>query len=319
MDPPFARRILAPATAAPRTLAPALFAEDFDLPPLRRTGSPPPSAALPSRGSPEPLHGLEPRLGLDPMHGLNPARSPDTTEPPDAAEPPDPPPSFTADDLTAARSDGFAKGEAAGRRAAMADAEADAQAALAAIALHLGEAAEAAQAVADAAAEAVTRMVLAGLGAAFPRFSARFGPAEVEALVQRLLPALQNEPRAAIHVSAAALDGVQAALAALDTDRRERIRLAPDERLAAGDVRITWEAGEATRDGARLWQEIEAILAPAGLMPAAPHVAPASTTAAPASEPAPAAAASPAPASTPEASRRDPFGMPHVKEPAHGQ
>ncbi|MBN8926939.1 MAG: hypothetical protein BGO51_24920 [Rhodospirillales bacterium 69-11] len=293
MNAPFARRILAPA----------LFAEDFDLPPARRAEAPTTSGVSASE-PPYPFTPPQARHPLDPPEAGQPF---DPTERLHAPEPVEPPQLFTADDLAAARADGFAAGEDAGRRAAEADAAAAAQAALAAIARHLADAAAAAHAVADAAAEGVAQTVLAGLAAAFPRFSARFGPAEVESLVQRILPAVRTEPRVAIQLAPAALDGVQAVLADLDPECRERIRLTADERIAPGDVRIAWETGEATRDGARLWQEIEAILAPAGLLPAVP------------ASPAPSRPGASQPeAFRPETPRPDAPGLPRVKEPAHG-
>ncbi len=36
--------------------------------------------------------------------------------------------------------------------------------------------------------------------------------------------------------------------------------------MAPGDVRIAWHNGAATRDAAALWQQVAAVLAPAGLL-----------------------------------------------------
>ncbi|MBN8874543.1 MAG: hypothetical protein J0H67_17030 [Rhodospirillales bacterium] len=194
--------------------------------------------------------------------------------PPRAATPPPSPepavePTFSAEDLASARAEAFAAGEAAGCDAAATETAAHAATALADIARQLDDAAEVARAQADTAAEAVTQMILAGMAAAFPRLGARFGTHEVAALVQRILPSLRTEPRVAVHLAPVAVEAVRAVLARLDPDARERIRVVPDETLGAGDVRIAWEDGEAVRDGARLWADIEAILAPAGLLRAA--------------------------------------------------
>jgi hypothetical protein len=36
--------------------------------------------------------------------------------------------------------------------------------------------------------------------------------------------------------------------------------------MSPGDVRIAWRNGTATRDAAALWQQVAAVLAPAGLL-----------------------------------------------------
>jgi hypothetical protein len=41
----------------------------------------------------------------------------------------------------------------------------------------------------------------------------------------------------------------------------------PDETLAASDVRVTWEDGEARRDTRALWDGLRGALAPYGLPP----------------------------------------------------
>jgi hypothetical protein len=52
----------------------------------------------------------------------------------------------------------------------------------------------------------------------------------------------------------------------LDADLAARVRLIPTDAMAAGDARVTWDNGAATRDAVSLWSQIESILAPAGLL-----------------------------------------------------
>jgi hypothetical protein len=44
------------------------------------------------------------------------------------------------------------------------------------------------------------------------------------------------------------------------------VRLLPVEALAVGDVRVSWHDGSASRDTAALWQQVRAVLEPAGLL-----------------------------------------------------
>jgi hypothetical protein len=81
------------------------------------------------------------------------------------------------------------------------------------------------------------------------------------------MPTLQNEAKVTIRVAPASVDTVMQIVERLDLDAVPQVRVLPVETMAPGDVRVAWCAGDAVRDTARLWQEIEAILAPAGLLP----------------------------------------------------
>ena len=54
----------------------------------------------------------------------------------------------------------------------------------------------------------------------------------------------------------------------LDPDLAARVQIVPAEAIPAGDVRITWRNGGATRDAAALWEQVAATLALSGLSPA---------------------------------------------------
>jgi hypothetical protein len=73
----------------------------------------------------------------------------------------------------------------------------------------------------------------------------------------------------------------------LDPDLVEHVRLVPVEAIAAGNVRVSWHHGSALRDTASLWQQVRAVLEPAGLLsPAAATVPPGAAPVSPGTPPA---------------------------------
>jgi flagellar assembly protein FliH len=190
---------------------------------------------------------------------------------PPAPEPPPEPeviePVFTAAELKAAREEAWREADELAR-AELASARAAAvQLSLATIAEQLGQAAQDAHTMAEDSAEAIAQLLLAGFAAAFPVLSRRHGKAEVQAVLQRILPALDCEPKVSIRVSPELAVAVAGELEQLDPDIAALMQIVPVETMSPGDVRINWRAGQAVRDTARLWQEIEAVLAPNGLLP----------------------------------------------------
>jgi hypothetical protein len=177
-------------------------------------------------------------------------------------------PMFSAAELREASEQAAQEADRRVRAELAADHAAAVGAALAAIADQLGQAAVAAHSAAEAAAEAVAQTVMAGFAAAFPALSRRHGEVELRAVLRDIIPALDSEPRVTIRVAPQLVGAVRDELVQLDGDLVERVQVVPMEAMPVGDVRVQWQAGHATRDAARLWQEIEAILAPAGLLPA---------------------------------------------------
>lgn len=174
-------------------------------------------------------------------------------------------PSFTAEDLDAAREEG--------RRAGAADATTeragiDAQlrtAALGTIGEALGAARADARSVAQAMAEETAAAILALLAAALPAAAARTAGGEVAALLQTLLPALSREPTLNIRVHPELLNDISAAIEPIWPPDGGRLTLTGDATLAPADVRVSWNDGDAVRDTAALWADISAALAPYNL------------------------------------------------------
>ena len=64
---------------------------------------------------------------------------------------------------------------------------------------------------------------------------------------------------------------LQDELASMDFEIVERITLQPSDAIVPGDVRVTWSAGSASRQGARAQAAIEEGLAMLGLLDCQTH------------------------------------------------
>jgi flagellar biosynthesis/type III secretory pathway protein FliH len=120
--------------------------------------------------------------------------------------------------------------------------------------------------VAEQSSEAIVRLLLDCFATVFPALAARHGAGETAAILREILPALHHEPKITIRVNPHIAASIAREIKALDADLTAHVRLVPTDAIAPGDARITWENGAATRDAASLWSQIEAILAPAGLL-----------------------------------------------------
>jgi flagellar assembly protein FliH len=181
-----------------------------------------------------------------------------------AAEKPDaaPPPSYSDEDLAAARAEGYV----AGRAEALAEAEAQREShtarALSAMAegmrtlLAAGEQHHAAiQRDAVALMQAVVRKVA-------PSLARRAALDEVASFTLDCLRDVFDEPRVVLRVPDALFDAVQRNVAPLaaSTGFAGKLVILADDTLAPCDCRVEWADGGAERDFARMWQDIDAAI-----------------------------------------------------------
>jgi flagellar biosynthesis/type III secretory pathway protein FliH len=175
-------------------------------------------------------------------------------------------PTYTAAELAEARAEAWAGGHAAGTAEANTAIAAATSLLLDAIAAALRDANAAASAVAERSAEAIARLLLDSLAKLFPVLCQHHGEAELCALIRTILPALAQEPALIVRMNPAHTPALMRELDRLDPDLVERVRLVPVEAIPAGDVRVSWRDGTALRDTAALWQQVRAVLEPAGLL-----------------------------------------------------
>ncbi len=185
-------------------------------------------------------------------------------------------PTFTADDVAAAREQGFVDG----REAALAEtAEAQETAltrAAASLAERLAGMERELRAEAEERAEAMARLLLDVLAALFPVLCAAHNEAESLGLVRALLPGLARQPSVTIRAHPSFAGKLAAEVERLDLLDPGRIQVNTADSIAPGDVRLLWADGAAGREAAQIWQRVSSVLAAAGL--AIPQTEPTDST-----------------------------------------
>ena len=183
----------------------------------------------------------------------------DFDDPRNAGDAP-PAPTFSLDEMNAARDVARAEGLAAGRAEVQASLErrlADTQGRIAE-ALHqaIGERTSALNRIEGRAVELCTAL----LRKLFPEMQRRHGLGEIEALVRDSLHRMVDEPRVVVRLNDGLLDRLQERVdaAAKTAGFAGRVVLIGDDLIAAGDCRIEWADGGAERRGDHLWAEIDA-------------------------------------------------------------
>jgi len=171
-------------------------------------------------------------------------------------------PTFSLDDLEAARAMARAEGVETGKQQAMASIERKTSDALAAVGKRLAEsgaARDAALARIEAGAVALCAALLRKL---FPTLQQRHGLAEIEGLLRDGLRTMADEPRVVVRLNDALLDGLQPRIDALAKQAgfAGRVVLVGDEMVATGDCAIEWADGGAERCGDQLWADVDALL-----------------------------------------------------------
>jgi flagellar biosynthesis/type III secretory pathway protein FliH len=175
-------------------------------------------------------------------------------------------PTYTAAELAEARAEAWAGGHAAGTAEAGDTTAASVRSLLDGIAVALRDARTAATAVAEGSVEAIARLLLDSLAKLFPALCERYGEGELCALIGTILPALAQEPTIVVRMNPMHTPALTRELDRLDPELAERVRLVPVEAIAIGDVRVSWLNGSATRDTGALWQQVQAVIEPAGLL-----------------------------------------------------
>jgi flagellar assembly protein FliH len=173
-----------------------------------------------------------------------------------------PPPTFSEQELAAARDEGFREGHAEGHAEMSRAIEQAAADALAAISAQLvamnGRFAE----IRDAAIASGVDVVAATVRKMVPALAKRNGLAEIEHLVRDSLHELYDEPRVVIRAHDSVIealhdriDGMAAASGFMG-----KVVLFGDEQLTETDCRVEWADGGAERNLGELWRRIDAAI-----------------------------------------------------------
>ncbi len=177
-------------------------------------------------------------------------------------------PTFSAAELEAARAEAWQAGSDAASAAAAAADHAAIRQTVAAVAEQLAAAHDELLDLAEQSATAIARLLLSSLGVVLPELAARYGEAELQAIIRIVLPGLFKEPAVTLRINPQHCTIIAREIERLDPDLAARLQIVPAESIPAGDARINWRNGGATRDAAALWEQVAATLALSGLSPA---------------------------------------------------
>jgi flagellar biosynthesis/type III secretory pathway protein FliH len=186
---------------------------------------------------------------------------PETAPEPEVLEP-----VFSAAELASAREVAWREGNAAGLQEAAASDAAAARRAIESVAAQFAGVHDAAAAHAEQSADAIARLLLDSLAAAFPVLCASYGEAEVQAIVRSVLPALAQEQVVTVRTNPLTARSLLREIGRLDPDFASRVQIVECDAMTPGDVKISWRNGAAVRDATALWEQVAAVLAPAGLL-----------------------------------------------------
>lgn len=177
-------------------------------------------------------------------------------QPPEPETPPEP--SFSLQDLEAARDEAYVAGHTAALQEAEAATERLASESLHFIAQGLRQLAgtidqpyQRLEPMAVEVAVAICRRLL-------PMMAFQHGTGEIEALVRQILPTIIEQPRIVVRVHPALADMVRQGMVPVvaDTGFEGRLLIMEDAGIQPGDTRIEWADGGIERDTPRTWAEI---------------------------------------------------------------
>jgi flagellar biosynthesis/type III secretory pathway protein FliH len=176
-------------------------------------------------------------------------------------------PTFSATELEAARAEAWKAGsDAASAEAATANHAAIRQT-VAAVAEQFSAAHDELLELAEQSATAIARLLLGSLGVVLPELAARYGEAELQAIIRIVLPGLFKEPAVTLRINPQHCATLTRDIERQDPDLAARLQIVPTESIPPGDARIGWRNGGATRDATALWDQVAATLALSGLSP----------------------------------------------------
>lgn len=171
-------------------------------------------------------------------------------------------PTFTQDELNAARGMARAEGMEAGHAEAMRSVERRVGENLAQIAQRLGEAAAQRAASLQEIERNAVDLCIGLMRRLFPEFQRRHGSGEIEQLVRESLRVMVDEPRVVVRLNDENLDLLQERItgAATAAGFAGKIVLVSDDQIPPGDCAIEWADGGTERNGDRLWADIDAAI-----------------------------------------------------------
>lgn len=173
-----------------------------------------------------------------------------------------PKPTYSEEQLEAAKKEAYESGLAAGKKAQLAAQEQQIAALLAKVEKQAGALI---QESTDVWARQITQLHEVAFVIArkiLPSYVAHHGMDEIEALIDRVLSDMSREPRLVIRIAEASFDDASAKINALAANQAfaGKLVLLSDPDLGVSDCRVEWADGGIERDTKAIWEEIDRIM-----------------------------------------------------------
>ena len=169
-------------------------------------------------------------------------------------------PTFSAEEVEAARQAGYAEGDAAGRQDAVNGIEKQLLNGLGRLVEQVNELAEDQARFQDLLTSRSVELALKAIGKMFPALAERDGLVEIEAVLADCLREARSEPKIVIRIAEDRKDPLQERVDALSAAAGHDgiIKVTGDDTLGPSDCRVEWAEGGAERVVQHMWQEFEA-------------------------------------------------------------
>lgn len=173
------------------------------------------------------------------------------------------PPTFSEEDMAAARDEAFAQGHEAGLKEMSESLERETRDALTAVETALRELMWSQSAIATDAIEGAIRVAKTAIRRMLPALAARDPLAEIELLVSQAMAMIQGEASLNIYVNDRLLEPISTRIRNLAAAEGfgDRITVLPLASIAPGDVRVEWGNGGLSRDMATIEKTIDGVIA----------------------------------------------------------
>lgn len=171
-------------------------------------------------------------------------------------------PSFSEEEMAAARDESFAQGKAEGVSEAADATERDIVAALASLSAQFQKLFQDHEKSQESVLDTAISVGAAISRKTFPALSERNGLDEIERMIVQSMGTILDEPMVTVIVNpdhAASLEDRLDGMATKASYKGE-IKIVPSEEILAGDCRVEWSGGGAKRDITEMWQEIDEII-----------------------------------------------------------
>jgi flagellar assembly protein FliH len=180
---------------------------------------------------------------------------------PEEAEPP--PPTYSEEELALARQESFEAGRQAGLQAAAEGTKRVMATALTVMGEQLRGIESRQEAANERRLEAAVAVAVTVVRKLQPQMSRRSGVDEIIGVVEECLSYLDDDIRVTVRVNPDHLDAIRGPAQRVATAFAfpGKLAFAGDQRLEPGDCRVEWGDGGAERDQARIWAEIDGLIA----------------------------------------------------------